>query len=169
MKTTRRMTLGSMILFAGLMAGACAPQSNTDAPKPEPAAAFRVLGDAERAELLAAREKVWRDIFANDKAAMRAALPAHSIFINADAPRFSTVERLHADMDGFVEAGGKLARLEFPRTEIQAFGDVVILYTTYSYDLDIGGAVTTVSGHGTEVFVKENGVWTNPGWHVDNY
>jgi hypothetical protein len=161
------------ILAAATAVAACTPKTSGDT---NPASdghvaptAYRVLSETEKAELLAARDKVWRDVFANDKAEMAKALPAHSVFINADAPRFSTVEQLNADMDGFVAAGGKLTRLEFPRTEFQAFGDVVILYTTYAYDLEIGGEVSTASGHATEVFVKENGVWTNPGWHLDNY
>lgn len=152
---------------------ACAPKVPVDARSPSKdqsaSSAYRVLSDAEKMELLATREKVWRDIFANDKAAMAKALPEHSVFINADAPRFSTPEQVNADMDGFAAAGGKLTRLEFPRTEFQAFGDVVILYTTYAYDLEVGGEASTASGHATEIFVKENGVWTNPGWHLDNY
>lgn len=157
-------------LFATNACGPMAPGDARSSSKGQSAtSAHRVLSEAEKAELLAARDKVWRDIFANDKAAMAKALPAHSVFINADAPRFSTPEQIKADMDGFAAAGGKLTRLEFPRTEFQAFGGVVILYTTYAYDLEVGGETSTASGHATEVFVKENGVWTNPGWHLDNY
>lgn len=69
---------------------------------------------------------------------------------------------------GFAASGGKLLKLEFPRTEIQAFGDVAILYTTWTYRLEVEGQQQTSSGRGTEIFVRREGQWVNSGWHLDS-
>jgi ketosteroid isomerase-like protein len=60
-----------------------------------------------------------------------------------------------------------LVRLEFPRTEIQRFGDVAILYSKYVVETEMKGKRSVSSGRATEVFVLQNGKWTNPGWHTD--
>src|SRR5207247_911019 len=61
----------------------------------------------------------------------------------------------------------KLVRLEFPRTDVQAYGDVAIIYTTYLYELESApGQKETTAGHATEIFVKRNGAWLNSGWHL---
>ena len=63
--------------------------------------------------------------------------------------------------------GGKLIRLEFPRTEIQRFGDVAITYSQYLYETEVDGKRSLTSGRVTEIFVLRRGKWTNPGWHTD--
>ena len=49
-----------------------------------------------------------------------------------------------------------------PRTEIQAYGNTAILYTTYEMDLVAGGKRTTERGAATEVFVRRDriAVWS---------
>ena len=64
--------------------------------------------------------------------------------------------------------GGKLIRLEFPRTEIQRFGDVVIIWSKYLVETETNGKRSLTSGRVTEVFVRRHGQWTNPGWHTDS-
>jgi len=68
---------------------------------------------------------------------------------------------------GDTEFGGKLVRLEFPKTEIQAYGDTAILYSEYVYEIEQAGKRSESSGKATEVFVNRDGVWVNPGWHID--
>ena len=63
--------------------------------------------------------------------------------------------------------GGKLVRLEFPKTEIQVYGNTVILYTTYIYETEVNGKRTTSSGRGTEMFVRRGNELINVGWHLD--
>ena len=46
----------------------------------------------------------------------------------------------------FAESGGKLVRLEFPKTEIQAYGNTVLIYTTYVYEIELNGKRSTSSG-----------------------
>ena len=67
----------------------------------------------------------------------------------------------------FQSQGGRLVRLEFPRTEIQRFGEVAILYSKYIVETEMKGKHSISSGRATEVFVLQNGQWTNPGWHTD--
>jgi ketosteroid isomerase-like protein len=61
----------------------------------------------------------------------------------------------------------KLAKLEFPSTEIQAYGNTAIIYSTYLYELEKDGQRKQSSGRVTEVFVQRQGRWVNPGWHMD--
>jgi ketosteroid isomerase-like protein len=69
----------------------------------------------------------------------------------------------------FQADGGKLLRLEFPRTEIQRFGDVAVIWTSYVVETEENGKRAVVSGRATEIFVRRNGEWVNPGWHTDSF
>ncbi|MGO8794272.1 MAG: DUF4440 domain-containing protein, partial [Candidatus Sulfotelmatobacter sp.] len=62
----------------------------------------------------------------------------------------------------------KLVWLEFPRTEVQHFGDVAIVWSSFLVETEVGGKRTSSSGRATEIFVRENGHWTNPGWHTES-
>jgi ketosteroid isomerase-like protein len=72
------------------------------------------------------------------------------------------------DARAFAAGGGRLVRLEFPRVEVQAFGDVVVVYSQYVFETDTKGKRETSSGRATEVFVRRGGRWVNPGWHMDS-
>ena len=50
--------------------------------------------------------------------------------------------------------GGKLIRLEFPRTEIQRFGEGAIIWSTYLVETETNGKRSLTSGRVTEVFVR---------------
>ena len=67
----------------------------------------------------------------------------------------------------FRERGGRLVRLAFPETQAQRFGDVVVLYGRYEVVIHSGGAEHTMRGRLTEMFVRRNGKWLHPGWHLD--
>jgi ketosteroid isomerase-like protein len=67
----------------------------------------------------------------------------------------------------FAASGGKLVRLEFPKTEIQAYGYTAIVYSNYVYEIEQGGQRRTNTGRVTEVFVNRNGGWLNTSWHMD--
>ena len=69
----------------------------------------------------------------------------------------------------FQAGGGKLLRLEFPRTEIQRFGDVAIIWTSYVVETEENGKRSVSSGRATEIFVRRDGDWVNPGWHTDSF
>ncbi len=129
----------------------------------------RPLSHAERGELLAAREAVWRAWFEGDAEALARHVPEETIALDADVAEWADREGILERSKAFQEKGGKLLRLEFPRTRIQAYGDVAILYTEYLFEAvpDEAGTPVTRTGRGTEVFVRRDGRWLNSGWHLD--
>jgi ketosteroid isomerase-like protein len=127
---------------------------------------LRVLSETDRAALLAAREAVWRAWFDGDAEALARLVPAELVTIEPGAGTFGTRESTLAGSRGFAASGDKLTRLQFPRTELQAYGNTVILYTSYEMDIVSGGQTRTDRGVATEVFVQQNDRWLNTGWHL---
>jgi hypothetical protein len=121
----------------------------------------------DRGQLLKVREAVWRAWFANDTQALRDLVPSGTIVISAGEPAWKRQAEVLQSAVDFQAQGGKLVRLEFPRTEIQRFGDVAILYSAYNVETEMKGKHSISSGRATEVFVQHDGHWTNPGWHTD--
>ena len=121
----------------------------------------------EKDQILAAREAVWRDWFAGDRAALEREVPPETIAISASETNWHNQKEILQSAVDFQAAGGKLLRLEFPRTEIQRFGEVAMLYSQYELETETNGKRSVESGRVTEIFVLRNGQWTNPGWHMD--
>jgi ketosteroid isomerase-like protein len=119
-------------------------------------------------QLLAAREAVWRDFFANNRARLEETIPAETIAINPGQKDWDGREQVLAGAKGFAESGGKLTRLEFPKTDIQVYGSVALLYSRYLYETENGGKTETHAGRATEMFVNRDGQWVNVGWHMDS-
>lgn len=128
----------------------------------------RLLGDQMKKRLLDAREAVWRAYFSNDRAALEKLIPEDTIAINAGDNNWQNRNAILEGAAQFAKGGGKLVKLEFPKTEIQVYGFTAFVYSTYSYELEIGGQRSQQSGRVTEVFVLRKGQWVNPGWHMDN-
>ncbi len=122
-----------------------------------------------RRELHAMREDLWRALFANKLAEIEKALPAEVIAINPGEEAWQNRTEVIAAAEKSAAAGVKLIRLEFPRTEIQVFGNVAILYTQYLFEVEHrDGKRETTAGRATEIFVRHSGRWVNPGWHLDS-
>jgi ketosteroid isomerase-like protein len=121
----------------------------------------------DRAELMKAREAVWRAWFVNDAKALEAMVPPDTIVIGSGQERWRNQADILQSAARFQASGGKLIRLEFPQTEIQRFGDVAIFYSKYLYETEEDGKRSVTTGRVTEIFVLRNGKWTNPGWHTD--
>jgi hypothetical protein len=121
----------------------------------------------ERSQLLTVREAVWRSWFANDVSTLRQLVPPGTIVISAGETQWKHQAEVLQSAVQFQTDGGKLVRLEFPRTEIQRYGDVAILYSAYIVETEMKGKRSVSSGRATEVFVLHDGQWTNPGWHTD--
>ncbi|HSE36116.1 MAG TPA: nuclear transport factor 2 family protein [Blastocatellia bacterium] len=128
----------------------------------------RLLGDQMKKGLLDAREAVWRAYFSNDRAALEKLIPEDTIAINAGDNNWENRNAILEGAAQFAKGGGKLVKLEFPKTEIQVYGFTAFVYSTYSYELEIGGQRSQQSGRVTEVFVLRKGQGVNPGWHMDN-
>lgn len=120
-----------------------------------------------RRQILHFREAVWRAYFTNNQTELEKLIPKETIAIGAGDGNWQHRDEILAASKAFAEGGGKLLHLEFPRTEIQLYRDVAILYTTYSVDFEAGGESRNLSGRGTEIFVRRGSGWVNSGWHLD--
>ncbi len=121
----------------------------------------------ESSALLKVREAVWRSWFANDAKTLRELVPPETIVISAGEKQWKHQAAVLQSAADFHAQGGKLIRLEFPRTEVQQFGEVAILYSEYRLETEMHGKHSVSAGRATEIFVRHNGQWTNPGWHTD--
>ncbi|HEY7368871.1 MAG TPA: nuclear transport factor 2 family protein [Thermoanaerobaculia bacterium] len=142
---------------------AAAPEPRRD-PQPRPGR----LSPAAREKLLADRAAVWRAFFEADAARLSAALPDELVAINAGETEWQGRGAVLAASQAFQASGARLKHLAFPKTEIQLYGDVAILYTTWEYDIETDKGVESYAGRGTEVFVRRGDGWVNSGWHLDS-
>lgn len=119
-----------------------------------------------RERILAARESVWRAWFTNDRPALEKLIPEDVIAI--DGGGWSDRAAIFAAAKAFADRGGKLVKLEFPKTDIQVYGDTVILYTTYVVETEAEGKRDVQRGRATEMFVRRGNDLVNVGWHLDS-
>ncbi|KAA6456913.1 nuclear transport factor 2 family protein [Acidobacteria bacterium AB60] len=118
-------------------------------------------------KLLQVREAVWHAFFANDVAVLNELVPPETISLGPGADGWENHADILRDAADFQAKGGKLIRLEFPRTEVQHFGDVAVTYSEFVYEIEVNGKRSQAKGRAMEVFVRHGGKWTNPGWHTD--
>ncbi len=138
------------------------------APVPALAQQPETLDEKSRADLLATRERAWRAWFSGDRATLEAMLPPDFIGIGWGGGAWNNRESSLAQSETFAREGGKLTLLEFPRTEIQVYGDVAVVYSDYQVGYRTGGESVIQSGRATEVFLRRNGRWLHPAWHLDS-
>jgi ketosteroid isomerase-like protein len=127
-----------------------------------------ILTDTQYAELLRVREAVWRAWFADDRAKLEEILPEDTIAINNGAEKWEHRAEILESAKHFAAGGGKLIHLSFPHVEVQSFGDVAILYSLWTAEIEVAGQHSVNSGRATEIFVRRNGQWLNTGWHLDS-
>jgi ketosteroid isomerase-like protein len=130
-------------------------------------ASARAQSPSDRADILKAREAVWRAWFANDRAALKVLVPAETIVFSSDEAKWKNQADIFRTAAEFEASGGKLTRLEFPRTEIQRFGDVAVVWSNFLVETEANGKTSVDKGRATEIFVLRDGHWVNPGWHTD--
>ena len=118
-------------------------------------------------ELLRTREKVWRAWFAGDIRTLKELVPPETIVMSGGEKEWKRQSDVLKSSDEFHSKGGKLLRLEFPRTEVQHFGNVAIVWSSYTLETEMDGKISLASSRVTEIFVRKHGRWTNPGWHTD--
>jgi ketosteroid isomerase-like protein len=128
----------------------------------------RSLPDQMKQRLLEAREAVWRAYFGGDRAALEKLIPEETIAIEAGDNNWSNRQTILDGSERFAKSGGKLVKLEFPKTEIQVYGYTAVVYSNYAYELETGGQRVNQAGRVTEVFILRKGQWVNPGWHMDS-
>jgi drug/metabolite transporter (DMT)-like permease len=117
--------------------------------------------------LLRTRERVWRAWFAGDTKALGELVPAETIVMSGGEEKWKNQADVLRTAVEFHAKGGKLLRLDFPRTDVQHFGDVAIVWSSYVLEIEIDGKRSSGSSRVTEIFVWRHGRWTNPGWHTD--
>jgi ketosteroid isomerase-like protein len=118
-------------------------------------------------ELLRVRETVWRAWFAGDTNTLKDLVPPETIVMSGGEKEWKHQSDVLRSSAEFHAKGGKLIRLEFPRTEVQHFGDVAIVWSSYILETEVKGRRSSGSSRVTEIFVWQQGHWTNPGWHTD--
>lgn len=126
-----------------------------------------IIGPQMRQQILDARDKVWKAYFENDRATLDKLIPDEVITIDPGAEEWSNKTRVLAGAKGFADSGAKLVKLEFPKTEMQVYGNTVLIYTTFVYEVETGGKRNVRSGRATEMFVRRGNDLVNVGWHLD--
>jgi hypothetical protein len=164
MKWSTYLLLGSVLAVGPLPPSNAVEESGQEKSAIQPS----VLTDEVRKELLDARETAWRSFFQKDLAVVERILAPELIAIQQSSDHWDNRTRLIAVAKAINEQGVQLLRLEFPRTEIQMFGDTAILYYTYIFETGREGKSVVDGGRGTEVFVRRDGKWVDVGWHLDN-
>ena len=151
-----------------LAVGPLASSNGEESRQEKSAGQNSALTDEVRKELLDARETAWRSFFQKDLDVVERMLAPELIAIQQNSDRWDNRTGLIALAKAMNEQGVQLLRLEFPRTEIQLFGDTAILYYTYIFETGLKGKSVVDGGRGTEIFVRRDGKWVDVGWHLDN-
>jgi ketosteroid isomerase-like protein len=119
-------------------------------------------------EIVAIRDTAWRAYFANDTAVMHRLFPDNFISVGWGGGPWDGRSGTLAGAAGLAADGGRLLQLKFPHTEIQSFGDLVVVYSLYDVTFEVNGTVVHQSGRATEVFRRRKGYWDHPSWHLDS-
>lgn len=164
MNTSVYLLVGTVFVF-GPNVSAHSAESSSQAQR---AAHSSALTEEIRKELLDARQTAWTAFFQKDQAVLEEILAPELIAIQQTDERWDNRTGLLAMAKSMSKQGAQLVRLEFPRTEIQLFGDTAILYYTYIFEMANQGRTGLDAGRGTEVFVRRDGKWVDVGWHLDN-
>lgn len=114
------------------------------------------------------QREIWEVWFAGDTTRLKEIVGDDLVAMAPGTQGFSSVRDEVNSSSGFHAGGGKLIDLKFPTMRVQQFGDVVLVYTSYEYAFVMGKDTTRQAGRATEVFVKRNGKWLNPAWHMDS-
>ena len=113
-------------------------------------------------ELVTAREAVWRAYFQGDSAALVRLLPEKMIAMGRD--RAEIIQ----DARGFARGGGKYVGMDFSDESFFVNGATAVLWSHYvAHLIDKSGKPNDIKGRAIELFVRENGHWINPHWHLD--
>jgi len=118
-------------------------------------------------ELLKVREQVWRAWFANDTKTLHELVPAETVVFSGSEKQWKHQEDVLREAVEFQQSGGKLVRLEFPRTEVEHLGDTAIVWSNFILETEVNGKREVSSSRISEIFVRRKCHWVNPGWHSD--
>jgi len=115
---------------------------------------------AERADLFAARDAVWKAWFAGDSARLAELLPERMVGMGQDRAA------IIAEAIAFRQAGGRLDSLAFTDDELVVRDGMAVVYSRYRAHTTVAGRRDSMVGAATELFVKDGARWINPSWHL---
>ena len=169
MRISRRIAILGLGVFAACTPSSRPPEATATTTTANTDVLTSPLDAATRAGLLAFRDSVWYAWFAGDTAFLRQALPADFLSIPfGDDPTWANRDETIAGSARYAASGGKMTKLEFPRTEVQVSGNTALILTSFSMELENGGTRSTIKGRATEFFVRKDGKWSHPSWHLDS-
>ncbi|HEX9894667.1 MAG TPA: hypothetical protein VGA78_12130, partial [Gemmatimonadales bacterium] len=95
----------------------------------------RLADDTSLASLYAAREKAWRDYFANSPDLART-LPADFVGIEAGDSLWDDLAETLAAAKASASRGIRLTALRFPRNRVERYGNVAVIHSRYEAELE---------------------------------
>jgi len=147
--------------FGLLMVAGCNRSTQT-ASAPPCNVSSAPIDSSARAQLIVARDAVWRAYFAGDSAALVQLLPADMVGMGQDRAG------IIAESQEGARGGRRLEKLEFSCDEFFVSGDVAVVFSNYRTDVQEGGKLSVTSGRAIELFEQRDGRWVNPSWHLDD-
>jgi len=122
------------------------------------------IDDATRTAVLAARDAIWRAWFAHDTAALAKLLPRSTTA--GDGRGWESRDEIVAGSRQSASSGRKLIGIKFDDTRIHKNGNVAVVFSNYTLQLEQQGQRNAVTGSASEVFVLVDGAWQNPFWYL---
>jgi ketosteroid isomerase-like protein len=121
-----------------------------------------------RQELLGIREAIWRAWFANDTVQLAEFLDPRLLSIPPTGSQWHGLQDVLRESGEFAAAGGRLVRIEFPKTQVESFGSIAVLHSTFRFEIERDGARAALAGRLTEVFELRDDRWICTSRHIDN-
>jgi hypothetical protein len=140
---------------------ACRDEGEVAAAAPECRATPTSIDSTARAELIAARDAVWRAYYAADSAGLVRILPEPMIGMH------TTRAEIIAEAQEGARGGRRLVGLDFTCDEFFLSGDVAVVYSNYRTEVEEDGKRSVKTGRAIELFERRDGRWLNPSWHLD--
>jgi hypothetical protein len=122
------------------------------------------IDDVTRTHVLATRDAIWRAWFANDTVALARLLPRSTTA--GEGGGWETRDDIMEGSRRSASSGRRLVAIRFDDTRLHAQGNVVVVFSNYTMELEDKGRRSTVTGSASEVFVRTDGVWQNPFWYL---
>lgn len=154
----------SILATLALMAPRSAASQHPATPNAATSPSSDAIDDTTRAAVLAARDSIWRAWFAHDTAALRRLLPRSTTA--GEGGGWESREEIVAGSLASATSGRRLVGIRFDDTRMHANGNVVVVFSSYTMELEHEGRRNTVTGSASEVFVRTDGVWQNPFWYL---
>jgi hypothetical protein len=158
--------MGILLLIVGLSPIATRDARAQQKAPPNAAApgSSTAIDDVTRIQVLAARDAIWRAWFANDTVALARLLPRPTTA--GEGGGWETRDDIMEGSRRSASSGRRLVAIRFDDTRLHAQGNVVVVFSNYTMELEDKGRRSTVTGSASEVFVRTDGVWQNPFWYL---